>query len=109
MCDGRWGAVARLGVGAGSLSEGVAPLCVGVVPLGGDVARLGVGAGSLSEGVDPLCVGVVPLGGDVVTLGVGAGSLSEGVAPLGADESALAVESDDIETKAATPSAMAET
>jgi predicted RNA methylase len=54
-------------------------------------------------------VGVVPLGGDVATLGVGAGSLSEGVAPLGADESALAVESGDIETKAATPSAMAET
>ena len=103
MCDGRWGAVARLGVGAGSLSEGVAPLCVGVVPLGGDVATLGVDAGSLSEGV------AVPLDGDVVTLGVGAGSLSEGVAPLGADESALAVESDDIETKAATPSAMAET
>jgi hypothetical protein len=54
-------------------------------------------------------VGVVPLGGDVATLGVGAGSLSEGVAPLGVDESALAVESGDIETKAATPSAMAET
>jgi hypothetical protein len=109
MCDGRWGAVARLGVGAGSLSEGVAPLCVGVVPLGGDVATLGVGAGSLSEGVAPLGVDAVPLDGDVVTLGVGAGSLSEGVAPLGVDESALAVESGDIETKAATPSAMAET
>jgi len=46
--------------------------------------------------------------GDVARLGVGAGSLSEGVAPLGADESALAVERGDIETKAAMPSAMAE-
>jgi len=61
----------------------------------GDVATLGVGAGSLSEGVAPLGVGAVPLGADV--------------APLGADESARAVERGDIETKAAMPSAMAET
>ena len=70
---------------------------------------LGVGAGSLSEGVAPLGVDAVALGGPVTMLGVGAGSLSEGVASLGADESALAEESGDIETKAATPSAMAET
>jgi hypothetical protein len=68
-----------------------------------------VGAGSLSEGVDAPGVVAVPLDGDVARLGVGAGSLSEGVAPLGADESALAVESGVIETKAATPRAMAET
>ena len=40
---------------------------------------------------------------------MGAGSLSEGVAASGAGGSALAVESGKIETKAATPSAMAET
>jgi len=56
----------------------------------------------------PLGVDADPLG-DVATLGVDAGSLSEGVASLGADESALAVERGDIETKAAMPSAMAET
>jgi hypothetical protein len=79
MCEGRWWAVAPLRA---------ASLGVDAVPLGGDVAPLGVGA--------------VPLGADVAPL-------VADVVPLGADESALAVESGDIETKAATPSAMAET
>jgi hypothetical protein len=42
-------------------------------------------------------------------LGVGAGSASEGADKPGAGGSALAVESGRTETKAATPSAMAET
>jgi len=98
VCEGCWRAIAPLPA---------APLGVDADSLG-DVAMLGVGAGSLSEGVAPLGVDADPLG-DVATLGVGAGSLSEGVAPLGADESALAVERGDIEAKAATLSAMAET
>ena len=73
------------------------------------VATLGVGAGSLSEGVPPLGVGAVPLGADVTTLGVGAGSAREGVSAPGADGSALAAERGDNETKAAMLSAMAET
>ena len=68
----------------------------------GDVATLGVGAGSLSVGVASLGVGAVLSGADVAPLVADA-------APLGADESALAVERGDIETKAAMPSAMAET
>ena len=44
-CRARWGAApfgdsAQPGVGAGSLSEGVAPLGVGAVPFGADVAPL---------------------------------------------------------------------
>ena len=109
-CEGRWrSVVATLGVGAGSLSEGVPAPGVGAVPLDGAVATLGVGAGSLSEGVPAPGVGAVPLDGAVATLGVGPGSLSEGVPAPGVDGSALAVERGDIETKAAMLSAMAET
>ena len=90
MCEGRWGGVGQLPAAG-----------VGADPLG-DVATLGVGAGSLSEGVASLGVGAVPSGADVAPLVADA-------APLGADESALAVERGDIETKAAMPSAMAET
>jgi len=71
----------------------------GVEGVGGGVAQP-----AASPGAD-----AVPADGDVARLGVGAGSLSEGVAPPGAGGSALAVESGTIETKAATPSAMAET
>ena len=75
-----------LGLGGGS----VAAPCVGAGLLG-VFARLGVGAGSLTEGDVALCVGAGlagagafadgPLGG---VAGVGAGSASEGVALLAA-------------------------
>ncbi len=84
-----------------------APLPADADPFG-EIAHPGVGAGSLKEGAAPLGAAAEPLG-DVATVGVGAGSLSEGVAPPCAEESALAVERGDIETKAAMPSAMAET
>jgi hypothetical protein len=81
MCEGRSG-----GIGAPPAASSGAD----AIPPDGDVARLGVDAGSARLGVD-------------------AGSLSEGSAAPDGGESALAVDSEEIETKAAAPSAMAET
>jgi hypothetical protein len=81
--------------------------CSPVAPVGGASAKLGVGAGSASEGAAAVgavvagvgVVGAAALAAGAAWLGVGAGS---------ADESARAAERGDSETKADAPSAIAE-
>ena len=92
--------VSALSVDAGSPADGAAALCMGaVVALGGagppSSAHRGVGTGSSSEGVAAFSDEADPSGSMIAPPVVGA--------------SVEAAESGETQTKAATPSAMAET